>query len=177
MANNLAPSTVEISAALLERLHQLSYAEFARCMEQLLTAMGYADCQSLGRTCKKGWHDDSGADLVATMVTGATRLPVLVLLKQFYRPVQRRFIDELRGSMVVRGMSHGLVITTSTFPSGAKLAARPIGGTAITLIDGVNLTQHLITHRIGVIEDWQPRYRLDDTYFSILSHLTQSQTY
>jgi restriction system protein len=139
----------KLKKQLRERLLEISYPAFERCIQRLLTAMGYtnvlvARSHFRGRNCQGGW------DLEATTRTGVTTARVIAQIKQYKVPVQKRYVDELRGTMLRAGARQGLLITTSSFSPTARQAAAAGHVAPIRLVDGEELLNLLIRHGIGV---------------------------
>ncbi len=101
------------------RLRSLAFADFARCVAELLTALGYEDVQLAGRTGYKGRNKDGGYDLAATSRAGLSRRRVVVQLKQFGvgERVYQRSVDELRGVALRAGADEAILVTTGIFSS------------------------------------------------------------
>jgi restriction endonuclease Mrr len=163
-----------ISTDLTEQLLTLPFEAFERVICSLLPAMGYHSARIVSRKHFKGRHEAAGADLIGLVTAGSTEVPVYVMVKQFRRPVQRRFVDELRGAMVRQGVTRGLIVTTGMFPSGTQEAARAVSGSTIGLIDGAELCSLLVQHRIGVCESWNPTLWVDTAFFERLAAKYQS---
>lgn len=139
---------------LLEVLLTLDVSAFEQCIAQLLPALGYQEirvmrCFSPTRTSHKGRNQHGGFDLSASQATFTPSL-TLVQVKQYSRPVSRRFVDELRGAMLRHGAPQGLLITTSTFPTNAQFSAQENQLLPIRLIDGEKLVDLLVHYRIGI---------------------------
>jgi restriction endonuclease Mrr len=152
----LTLSTTSPHQELRAELMDLSFHAFEECLRELLFAMGYTNVALTGRTHWRQRTDHGGRDLQAFSNTGLTRGLVAVQLKQYSRPVHRRFIDELRGTMLRVGARHGLVITTSTLSAAARKAAagdHAAGIAPVRLIDGAELVDLLVEHYIGVWHD------------------------
>lgn len=174
-----------IPTQLLEQLHSLSYHAFEGCLCDLLNAMGYEEVTLLGRTQTRQYTPHGGRDLEASARTGVTHARLVLQAKQYYRPVSRRFVDELRGTVLRLGARQGLLITTSTFSHVARRAAHT-SVAPIQLLDGQALVRLLIQHQIGVTtpapqarQDLQGM-RLDTDYFASLQerfpHLPKTET-
>ena len=165
----MLPLTDQGSAAslLLDKLTQIPFAHFELCIKQLLVALGYERPQSLGRRYFRGGAKTGGADIQTFLATDRIAVPVLVVLKQFKRDVQLRYVDELRGSLARRRVTHGLIVTTSRFPKRAEEAARS-GDSRIDLIDGETLAGLLLTYGIGVKTIQTTSIAVDDDYFETL---------
>jgi len=127
----------------------MDFPAFQLLMQRLLTEMGYTPVSS-GRKHWKGRTRRGGRDFEVSAQTGLTHGLVIVQIKHYTRPVQRRFVDELRGTMLRLGARHGLLMSTSTFPPGAHEAAAGDGVAPIRLIDGETLLDLCFTHQLGV---------------------------
>lgn len=113
-------------------------------VKRLLEAMDY---QNVEVTSKGG---DGGVDVVADIEVGITPVREVVQVKRRKHNIQRRTLDELRGSLHRFDATRGTIITTGGFSSGAKEAAFERGAAPITLIDGERLIDLLIENEIGV---------------------------
>jgi restriction endonuclease Mrr len=158
----------DLAEALLSRLQSLSFVALEECTRQLLSAMGYADAHLVGRVHFKGRNHHGGPDIEAYSAAGVSRFRIVVVVKQYKRPVQKRFVDELAGMMSRLRARHGLLITTSTFPAVAHDAARGRCLAPIRLIDGTELSSLLVQYRIGVRQEYVPRLILDEPFFARL---------
>lgn len=155
---------------LLERLLALPFHAFAGCLYDLLSAMGYEYVTLLGRTQTRQFTRHGGCDMEAYTHTGVTRARLVLQAKQYRRPVSRRFIDELRGTVLRLGARQGLLITTSTFSSVARKAAET-SVAPVQLLDGETLVRLMMEYRIGVVVRPSPNGQnvcLDKAYFSRL---------
>jgi len=153
----LAPQSPEelLHVRLDEELRSLSVRGFERLVAQLLRASGYEDVLILRdhtkqRRSRKGRTSHGAADLTASLrgEFGITR--VLVQVKQYERPVSRRFVDELRGALLRTQARQGLLITTGAFAPAARTAALEDHIGPIHLLDGASLRDLLITHHLGL---------------------------
>lgn len=143
-----------IREKLLDILLTLNVSQFERCIALLLHALEYEEVQimrlpSVKRRSHKGRNAHGGFDLSARSSAFSLCL-TLVQVKQYARPVSRRFVDELRGAMLRQGAQQGLLLTTSTFPGNAKVSAQENTMLPIRLINGKELAELLYRHRIGV---------------------------
>lgn len=155
---------------LLERLLALPFHAFAGCLCDLLSAMGYERVTLLGRTQTRQFTRHGGRDMEAYTHTGVTCARLVLQAKQYRRPVSRRFIDELRGTVLRLGARQGLLITTSTFSAVARKAAET-SVAPVQLLDGETLVRLMIKYRIGVAVPPGPDGQnvcLDEAYFSRL---------
>ena len=134
----------------------LSYHAFARCLCLLLVRLGYEDTQPAGRTRWKGHNREGGYDIEAWLPMGVGRRRVVVQAKQFdARPVFRRSVDELRGTCLRAGATEALLVTTSTFSPVVRQHQAQAGSQVapVRLLDGEELTDLMLRHRLGVREE------------------------
>jgi inner membrane protein len=156
------------------RLLALPYEDFEQVMQELLSRSGYSSVQMVGRKHKRGRPragantQVGGHDLKAYTQTDLASTLTLTQIKQYQRVVSRRFIDELRGTMIRSGATQGLLITTSTFSRVAYKAAVLSDIAPIRLIDGTELLQLMVDCRLGVQQNEQGHLVLDAVYFDIL---------
>lgn len=157
---------------LLDTLMSLNVSQFESCIAQLLQALEYEDveimrCLTPQRRSHRGRNSHGGFDLSARSSSFSSPL-TLVQVKQYRRPVSRRFVDELRGAMIRQGAQSGLLITTSSFPKGAVLSAQENQLMPILLIDGEYLLDLLFRFQIGVKCQWNRRrilWQFDRAFF------------
>src|SRR5258708_184120 len=139
----------DLKSDLHQQLMSLSFHGFEHAIHKLLTRMGYSDVQILSRRSWKGRAHHGGRDMDAFAQIGVTRARVIVQAKQYRRPVQRRFVDELRGVMLRTEASQAILVSTSFFPGIARATAQADTRIPVRLIDGAELLDLLIEHGIG----------------------------
>ena len=105
------------------------------------------DYQNVEVTARSG---DGGVDVVADIELGITSVREVVQVKKHRRPIQRKDLDALRGSLYRFNAVRGTIVTTARFAKGTQEAAFATGAAPITLIDGDKLIDMLIEHGIGV---------------------------
>ena len=141
--------TDELRAELLDKIVKATPAFFETVIVDLMIAMGYGGsgtdaARRLGRT------GDGGIDgLINEDVLG---LDSIYLQAKRYAPGNGVGVEKVRefaGSLVERGATKGVFVTTSHFASGAKGYAERIPQRLI-LIDGDRLTKLLVRHGVGV---------------------------
>ncbi|HEX8237754.1 MAG TPA: restriction endonuclease [Abditibacteriaceae bacterium] len=137
-----------------DKLLSLNVPQFEMYMAHLLQALGYEEVHVMRRIMPqrrshKGRNSHGGFDLSAQSSSFSPIL-TLVQVKQYRRPVSRRFVDELRGAMTRQGAQQGLLITTSTFPASAQMSAQESDLLPICLIDGERLLDLLFRYELGV---------------------------
>jgi len=99
---------------------------------------------------------------------GSAAVLVIAQIKQYRRPVQRRFIDELRGAMLRTGARQGLVISTGTFSEAAEQVASSERLAPIRLVGGDELAALMIRYGIGVEANGGDEHRADHEFFEDL---------
>lgn len=129
---------------LKETLHEINPVALEHLIKRLLEKMGY---QNVIVTAQSG---DKGVDVVADIELGISSVREVVQVKRHRGTIQRKTLDELRGSLHRFGAVRGTIFTTSRFASGAHKAAFEDRVAPITLIDGDKLADLLIEHDIGV---------------------------
>lgn len=142
----------DLSDLLILRLTWLPYLDFAFCMKRIVEQAGYQNVTLSNRKHLRGRTEEGGFDMKAMQETGLGFVPVLIQVKRFTRPVSRRYVDELRGALLRKGVSFGVLVTTSTFSKAARFAASEYPGRPIRLIDGTELGELMFAGRIGVTE-------------------------
>src|SRR5579859_4807508 len=149
------------------RLLSLSFHAFEQCVRQVLLAAGYGEVRLLGRTERRQYTRHGGLDMVAVARAGVTSTRIALQVKQYERPVSRRFVDELRGAMLRTGATHGVIATTSTFPDAARRAAYGDPNLPVRLVDGEELLDLMLRHAVGVRAQGTPQEHpeIDEAYF------------
>lgn len=135
---------ITVRESLRERLLQMDPGAFERLVGLLLERMDYQDVEVVGQS------GDGGVDVVANIELGVTSVREVVQAKRHSRPVQRKDLDALRGSLYRFNAVRGTIVATSRFAKGAIEAAFAQGAAPVTLIDGEKLLDLLIEHGIGV---------------------------
>lgn len=129
---------------LLNWLLKMDPSKFEHLVKQLLEEMGYENVEVTSQS------RDGGVDVVADVQVGITRIREVVQAKRYARTIQRKTLDELRGSLHRFDAVRGTIISTARFSSGTQQAAFDKGAAPITLIDGEELVNLLIQNNIGV---------------------------
>lgn len=159
---------------LLKNLLSLEHKDFQRVMREMLLRSGYLSVQSMGRRYRKGRTSNGGLDLVARTHTDVASALTLVQIKQYQRVVSRRFVDELRGTMLRLSAQQGLLLTTSSFSRVAQRAAKQSAVAPITLLDGQTVCELMQTHQLGVVMDKSGEATVDATFFDKLAKKRRS---
>jgi restriction system protein len=148
---------------LRERLHTMSPERFEALITELLIQMGFAE----NTVTVTPYRNDGGIDVVGVYrAAGLTEVNAAVQVKRWKRNVQAPTVTQLRGSLQVH--QQGIIITTSDFSSGARVEASAPNKTRIGLINGVELLDLLIKHKVGVVEKSLKVISLDDEWWGEL---------
>lgn len=139
----------EFHNKLQAQLLELSIQSYEQLIAQVLRAVGYENVRVLrdprpSRRSHKGRNRHGGYDITALVSTEFNTQPVLIQVKQYERPISRRFVDELRGALLRTQARQGVLITTSTFAPRARQAASEDHIGPIHLIDGAGLHELLV---------------------------------
>ena len=138
----------ELSRAAREQLASylatMNPFKFESLIKLLLEEMGYNGVEVTSPT------NDKGVDVVADIELGISSVREVVQVKRYKGSINRRVLDELRGSLHRFNAVRGTIITTGSFSSGTKQAAFERGAAPITLIDGEKLLDLLRQYDIGV---------------------------
>ena len=159
---------------LREQTLNLSIAGYEQLIALLLQSLGYSHVQVLRdpkrkRRSHKGRNRHGGVDLIAYSRSGLSSDTVLVQVKQYERPVSRRFVDELRGALLRTKSRHALLITTSRLSPTAVRAACEDHIAPVHLMSGEGFCRLLIQHYIGVRRNEHGTLRVDHDFFQELN--------
>lgn len=154
--------------SLLAELKALSFRAFAQCLQELFEAMGYTRVQVVAGRSRHGRTRAGGMDMRLQSQTGVTGAHIIVQVKQYVRPVSRRFVDELRGAMARTGARHGLLVTSSAFARAAARAAAQDHTAPVKLIGGDELADLMLQHGRGVRSNEFGERVADAAYFAAL---------
>jgi restriction system protein len=163
LCRQVARHNEQVRQALRDRLLALDFHAFEQFIGHLIAVMGYVDVRVTERT------SDGGLDIEAYTQTGITKALIISQVKKYTSPVHRRFVDELRGTMLRVGAQQGLLITTATFSEGAKQAAESNHIAPVTLIDGEQLLDLLFVHQVGVSKEALELWTFDTAFFDRLN--------
>lgn len=130
----------------LEWLQTVTPSRFENIVAELVRAMGYEDVEV------RGGAGDGGVDVTAVRVDEwGHRAPVALQMKRYRKPLGRRFIDELSGSVARQRFTAGILVTTSDFTSKAVSAAD--ASPALQLVNGPEFVDLLAKHSVMVATD------------------------
>ena len=157
--------TNQLRATLLERISKGTPQFFEQVIVDLLTSMGYGGSRAnAGR--RVGKTADGGIDGVIN--EDPLGLDSVYLQAKRYAPGNTIGVDKVRefaGSLVERGATKGVFVTTSQFAPAAKAYAGRIPQ-KLVLISGEELTRLMVQYGVGVRTDRTIELRkLDLDYF------------
>lgn len=148
---------------LRDLLHNMPPDRFEALITELLLQMGF-DERTVTVT---PYANDGGIDVVGVYsAVGLTEVNAAVQVKRWRANVRAPTVTQLRGSLQVH--QQGIIITTSDFSTGARQEAAAIGKTRIGLINGEELLDLLVQHRVGVLEKTLTVTALDDEWWGEL---------
>lgn len=160
-------------ARLSELLQSMPPERFESLIGELLISMGF-DENSVTVTKRSA---DGGIDVLGTYrAAGLTDVNAAVQVKRWKSNVRAPTVTQLRGSLQVH--QHGMIITSGGFSAGARKEANAPGKTHIGLIDGEELLDLLVKHRVGVVEKTLTVIGLDEEFWGELAgeeHLEQAK--
>ena len=149
----------DISAQLLDRLLQLSPAEFENLVGKFLEANGFQEVRVTGRS------HDGGID--GDCVVPFINVKIAFQAKRFRleNTVGTQLMQQFKGS--VGAYERGIFITTSSFTAGAReIAEQP--GVRILLIDGQELVVNMVKKGLGIKTVPVTNKDVDEDFFQTL---------
>ena len=160
---------ISVRESIADILSGLDPFAFEHLVKRLLESMTYENVEVTSRS------GDGGVDVVADIELGITSVREVVQAKRHKKPIQRKDLDALRGSLHRFGAVRGTIIATSRFAKGTRDAAFEPGAAPITLIDGEKLLDLLIEHGIGVRKKALEVLELDADAFAEVEELVGVQ--
>jgi restriction system protein len=155
----------ELARELVERVHSFSPAFFERLIIDLLVRMGYGGGRAeMGRAL--GRTGDGGVDGV--IKEDELGLDVLYVQAKRLDPNNGVPLCEVRdfvGGLEGHRATKGVLVTTSYFPSTAYDFITRVSK-RVVLIDGQELANLMIRHRVGVrVKEIYEARKIDENYF------------
>jgi restriction system protein len=147
----------EARQQLADFLMTMNPFKFEELIKFLLEEMGYTGVETTSPT------NDKGVDVVANIELGISSVREVVQVKRHKGNINRRVLDQLRGSLHRFNAVRGTIITTGGFSKGTAEAAFERGAAPITLIDGDKLLDLLIQNGIGVSRQTVEYFEFDAT--------------
>ncbi len=109
----------------------------------MVEALNHREVEVTGRS------GDGGVDVRAKRVDQWGHVaPIAVQVKRYTKPIGRRVVEELLGTIVREKFVAGILVTTSSFSAEATRAAA--GAPQIQLVDGAPLVNLLAERGVGI---------------------------
>jgi len=156
----------KLSLELLEKIKQNTPLFFEKLVVELLVAMGYGGSiedagKALGRSGDEGIDGEIKQDKL-----GLETIYIQAKRWKDKNQVGRPEIQRFAGSLMGKGATKGVFITTSSFSDEAYQYAKNLKLQKLILIDGEELSELMIDHNIGVTElNNYVLKRIDNDYF------------
>ena len=163
MAKSHEQHKTMLSDQVLDSVKGVTPSDFERLVVGLLSKMGYGYGKPVGGS------GDQGIDGILNQDTLGLEKVYLQAKRYTSSQVGEPEIRNFSGSLVTKGATKGVFITTSTFSPTAQQTARTIsfGNQFIRLIDGPELAKLMIEHSVGVVTDITYEVKkLDANYFA-----------
>jgi len=165
IASSFELLNTELGRDIVERVHSFSPAFFERLIIDLLVRMGYGGGrQEMGRSL--GRVGDGGVDGV--IKEDELGLDVVYVQAKRLDPdtgVPLREVRDFVGGLEGHRATKGVLVTTSYFPSTAYDFITRVSK-RVVLIDGQELANLMIRHRVGIrVKDVYEVRKIDENYF------------
>ena len=156
----------DLRSRLLEAILAQSPEFFEKLVLQVLKAMGYGsgNDDSLKHVGQSG---DEGIDgRIKQDALGLDQICVQAKRYAVDRPIDRVSIQAFIGSLAGQGVTKGIFITTSYFKGTAEEFVTRGSATKVVLVDGEQLIDLLLLHRIGTrVKESYEVFEIDQNYF------------
>lgn len=162
ISNWFNKQTSDLAEQLLTKLRSTDPYQFEHMMVTLLSNMGYKGTDGQSLVTQKS--NDGGIDGIINQ----DPLGLQIIYVQVKRYAENNIIgspeiDSFSGALRRKRADRGVFITTSSFTSGARQAAKQLN---IALVDGEMLTNLMIQYKVGVqIRQVYELYDIDDDFF------------
>ena len=162
ISNWFNKQTSDLAEQLLTKLRSTDPYQFEHMMVTLLSNMGYKGTDGQSLITQKS--NDGGIDgIINQDPLGLQTIYVQVKRYAENNVIGSPEIDSFSGALRRKRADRGVFITTSSFTSGARQAAKQLN---IALVDGEMLTNLMIQYKVGVqIRQVYELYDIDDDFF------------
>ena len=162
ISNWFNKQTSDLAEQLLTKLRSTDPYQFEHMMVTLLSNMGYKGTDGQSLVTQKS--NDGGIDgIINQDPLGLQTIYVQVKRYAENNIIRSPEIDSFSGALRRKRADRGVFITTSSFTSGARQAAKQLN---IALVDGEILTNLMIQYKVGVqIRQVYELYDIDDDFF------------
>ena len=167
------PTEIELPLAdrILLRIKALTPTQFEHFAPSLIKAI-YDDKDEFVTT-HNGQVGDGGIDatLKVKKKIGAGYDEYFIQCKRYdTKSIGRPELNSFIGALVGKKAKNGIFITTSYFTKDAKSYIESLSDHHIELIDGDNLVQKIIEHKLGIKEiPQQPIFEIDEGFFGLFA--------
>lgn len=154
----------KLATDLLDKVKQMDPSRFEKLVVELMLAMGYGGPQeNAGKVTGKS--GDEGIDGIINQ--DSLGLDVIYLqAKRWKNKITPEIVNSFMGSIVGKGATKGVLLTTSDFTDAARKTASNNPQYKIILIDGQRLASLMIEYNLGVgVQDNIVIKRIDQDYF------------
>jgi restriction system protein len=127
--------------ALLRKVHALDPRKFELLVSELLMRMGVRDVVTTR------YSQDGGVDVRGVCVGPLFEERIAVQVKRVARPLGSGVVRALRGDLA--DDERGVVVTMGDFQPAARSIAQRFLTRPVSLVDGTQLAELLIAHRLG----------------------------
>lgn len=143
LEDELAENNLTVRKDLLKFIREMEPRQLEHLVGQLLTELGYEDVQVTQ------YVGDQGIDVTATLTAGGVAsVNTAVQVKRQASSVGGPVVQQLRGSLTAD--QRGLLITTGSFSPAAKAQATATGMLPISLVEGDEFVDLMISRNVGV---------------------------
>ena len=166
MGRSYSALTSALEADLLDRMRGMSPSSFEQLVIDLLRELGYGGGQS-ERGKVTGGPGDGGLDgVINEDALGLDRVYVQAKRYGAGHAVGRPEVQAFSGSLDGVGATKGILITTGSISPAAREYVSRIAK-RIILIDGIELSRHMVEKEIGVrVTETYKIKKIDENYFT-----------
>ena len=152
----------QLEIELLDKIRQVTPGFFEQLVVDLLNAMGYSG--ENGEATVTSRTNDGGIDgIINQDPLGTSTVYVQAKRYQASNTVGRPEVQAFYGALAAVNADRGVFLTTSKFSQGAQEFAKNQG---IVLVDGLKLTELMLSYRVGVeVAQKYELFRIDTDYF------------
>ena len=152
----------QLEIELLDKIRQVTPDFFEQLVVDLLNAMGYSG--ENGEATVTSRTNDGGIDgIINQDPLGTSTVYVQAKRYQAGNTVGRPEVQAFYGALAAVNADRGVFLTTSKFSQGAQEFAKNQG---IVLVDGLKLTELMLSYRVGVeVAQKYELFRIDTDYF------------
>jgi len=145
----------QVRKDLRKQLLQMPPQKFEELIRSLLERMGFEETETTP------YSNDKGVDVRGVLRSNPLSVvKVAIQAKRWTNNVGSGVVSDVRGALKIADSEQGLIITPSGFTPSAVDEAHASGKTLIQLINGDQLVELLIQHKVGVKEEQLPFLQL-----------------